>query len=85
MPRTNRRNEQGLFPSEIEIARRLSQEPAAWAAKSRVLERSGLPKVDALMGGRYWPAVLAWWNRRYGLSSTNVFEPDGGENLDALR
>jgi hypothetical protein len=75
----------GLFPSEREIARLLSQDPAAWAAKAMVLERHGLPRVDPLMGGRYWPAVLAWWNRRYGLTTVDVTQPDGDENLDALR
>lgn len=75
----------GLFPSEAEIARRLSQDPAGWRAKAIVLERDGLPRVDPIMGGRYWPAVLAFWNRRYGLSTIDVSQPDGGENLDALR
>jgi hypothetical protein len=76
---------QGLFPCEEEIARRLSQEATAWAAKAIVLERDGLPRVDPVMGGRYWPAVLAWWNQRYGLATLGVSQPDGGENLDALR
>lgn len=37
-----------------------------------------------LQGFRYWPAVLAWWNRRYGLSILNVSQPDGKDDLDAL-
>lgn len=77
-----RRN--GLFPCEAEVARRLSQLPSEWSAKAAVLERDGLPGVDPLMGGRYWPAVLAWWNRRYGISTIEVSQPDGEENLDAL-
>lgn len=80
-----RPTEDGLFPREAEVARRLSQAPGEWAAKAIVLERHGLPRVDPLMGGRYWPAVLAWWNRRYGLSTVNAAQPDGEENLDALR
>ncbi|MGY8707002.1 hypothetical protein RAD16_14790 [Bradyrhizobium sp. 18BD] len=75
----------GLFPCEAEIARRLSQDPKAWAAKAIILERDGLPRIDPVMGGRYWPAVLAWWNRRYGLSILEVSQPDGGEDLDALK
>ena len=39
---------------------------------------------DAVMGGRFWPAVIAFWNRRYGLSNVEAFSPDGEENLDAL-
>ena len=76
---------QGLFPSEAEIARRLSQDAREWAAKAHMLEREGLPRVDPIMGGRFWPAVLAFWNRRYGLSTVQASQPDGEENLDALR
>jgi hypothetical protein len=74
----------GLFPSEAEIARRLSQTPQEWAAKARVLERDGLPRVDPLMGGRYWPAVHAFFHARYGLSRLEAPALDGPENLDAL-
>jgi len=77
--------DQGLFPSETEIARRLSQDPKAWAAKSLMLEREGLPLVDPIMGGRFWPAVHAFWHHRYGLSTVQASQPDGEENLDALR
>lgn len=75
----------GLFPSEVEIARRLSQDANSWRAKAQVLEREGLPRIDPVMGGRYWPAVCAFWNRRYGLSTLEVSQPDGGEDLDELR
>ncbi len=74
----------GLFPCEAEIARRLSQTPFEWAAKATILERDGLPRVDPVMGGRYWPAVHAFWNRRYCLSSIEPSQPDGEENLNAL-
>jgi len=74
----------GLFPSEAEIARRLSQTLPEWTAKALILEREGLIRIDPLMGGRYWPAVIAFWNRRYGLSSIEVSQPDGEENLNAL-
>lgn len=76
---------QGLFPSEAEIARRLSQDPRDWAAKVPLLEREGLPAIDPIMAGRFWPAVLQFWHRRYGLSNVQVSQPDGEENLDALR
>jgi hypothetical protein len=74
----------GLFPCETEIARRLSQDPVAWRDKATVLERDGLPRINPLMGGRYWPAVVAYWNRRYGLSNVEPSQPDGEENLNAL-
>lgn len=75
----------GLFPCETEIARRLSQEPREWPAKAIVLERDGLPAIDPIMGGRYWPAAEAFWHRRYGLISITPSKPDGGEDLNALR
>ena len=80
-----RHRDQGLFPSENEIARRLSQDPKDWPDKEAVLERHGLPRIDPMMGGRYWPAVREFWNRRYGLTSIEAFQPDGEENLDALK
>ncbi|GJE29126.1 hypothetical protein [Methylobacterium organophilum] len=84
MGRRSAHSDEGLFPSETEIARRLSQDPAAWAAKAIVLERDGLPRVDPLMGARYWPAVQAYWDRRYGLSRVGASALDGQENLDVL-
>lgn len=80
----SRARSRGLFPTEAEIARRLSQSPAEWAAKAIVLEREGLPRVDPLMGGRFWPGVQAFFLRRYGLSNIEASNPDGTENLDAL-
>jgi hypothetical protein len=82
--KTSIERKRGLFPNESEIARRLSQNPLDWPAKAIVLERHGLPRIDPLMGGRYWPAVEAYWHRRYGLSSIEVHQPDGKENYDAL-
>lgn len=74
----------GDFPCEAEIARRLSQDPKEWAAKALILERNGLPPIDPLMGGRHWPSVRAFFHRRAGLSSLQVFKPDGEEDLNAL-
>jgi hypothetical protein len=75
----------GLFPDEAEVARRLGQELSDWKAKAIVLERHGLPPIDPLMGGRYWPAVCAFFNRRYGICNVGPTPVDGEENLDALR
>ena len=77
--------ESSLFVTEAQIARRLGQTTREWAAKAEVLERHGLPRRDPLIGGRYWPAIVAFFNRRYGVSNVEVSQPDGGENLDALR
>jgi hypothetical protein len=75
----------GLFLTEAEIARRLGLTRREWAAKAEVLERHGLPRIDPLIGGRYWPAIVAFFDRRYGVSNVEASQPDGGENLDALR
>ena len=85
--RATRRNairSQGLFPCEAETARRLSQRPNDWAAKAQILEREGLPVIDPVMNGRFWPAVKVYWLRRYGLASIEPTPVDGEENLDAL-
>ncbi|MGE3279946.1 MAG: hypothetical protein AB7H90_00940 [Alphaproteobacteria bacterium] len=58
---------QGLFPCEAEIARRLSQSGKRWREIARQLEKEGLPKIDPLMGGRFWPAVVTFFARRYGI------------------
>lgn len=73
-----------LFLDEAEIARRLGQDASAWRGKVVILERDGFPRVDPIMEGRYWPAVVAYWNRRYGLGSISPSAMDGMENLDAL-
>src|SRR5947209_13280981 len=77
--KSRRTRNAGLFPCEAEIARRLSQMPAEWKAKAVILGRDGLPRIDPLMGGRFWPAVEDWWRRRYGLSSIEVPQLDGKE------
>jgi hypothetical protein len=76
---------QGMFPCEDEIARRLSQHPSDWAHMASILEREGLPRIDPLMGGRCWEAVQAFFRKRHGLSSIEIAPIDGEEDLDALR
>jgi hypothetical protein len=48
---------QGLYPCEAEIARRLSQSQKRWRQIAPEFERQGLPKIDPVMKGRFWPAV----------------------------
>jgi hypothetical protein len=83
---------QGLFPCEAEIARRLTQSEKRWRAIARQLEREGLPRVDPLMGGRFWPAVVAFFHVRYGVGAAapggkvviRPGRPDGEEHWDAI-
>ena len=74
---------QGLFPCEAEIARRLSQSEKRWREIARQLERAGLPKIDPVMGGRFWPAVVAFFRAQHGLGNIIPSEPDGEEHWDA--
>jgi hypothetical protein len=52
-----------------------------WRQIAPLLETRGLPKVDHVMGGRYVPAVVAYFNHQYGLDhGGNVpLAPDGVE------
>jgi hypothetical protein len=54
-----------------------------WDKIADLLEIRGLPKIDTLMGGRYVPAVKAFFDRDYGLSVSPLLAPDGAEDLGA--
>jgi hypothetical protein len=74
---------QGLYPGEAEIARRLSQSEKHWRRIAPQLERQGLPKIDPVMRGRFWPAVEAFFRNRHGLNTIpNGWKPDGEEHWD---
>jgi hypothetical protein len=73
---------QGLYPCEAEIARRLSQSEKHWRQIARQLEREGLPKIDPIMKGRFWPAVKAFFRIRHGLVKIPAMQPDGEERWD---
>jgi hypothetical protein len=64
-----------LYPDEAEIARRvLGNRACEWPGKALILERDGLPKIDPLMGGRFWPAVERWFLNRHGLDAEQSLE-----------
>lgn len=76
---------QGLFPCDAEIATRLSIGEDKFRRIVPALEKNGFPPRDVLIGRRYWPAVVAFWHRRYGVGNVSTPSlPDGVENLDAL-
>ncbi|WP_454919270.1 hypothetical protein [Xanthobacter sediminis] len=68
------RGEMPLYPAESDIARAVLGPGRAseWKAMAIVLERQGLPRIDPLMGARYWPAVRAWLDRHNGLATMPV-------------
>lgn len=70
-----------LYLSEPEIAELVLPPTKAreWPDIAAVLEREGLPRIDPIMGGRYWPAVRAWLDRRHGLRKGHVTATADGE------
>jgi hypothetical protein len=58
-----------------------------WRQIAPMLEARGLPRIDQLMGGRYVPAVIAFFDHLYGLDRGGDVPtaPDGMENFEAWR
>ena len=56
-----------------------------WREIAALLESRGLPKMDPLMGGRYVPAIKAFFDREYGIAGTPPTAPDGVEDLGAWK
>jgi hypothetical protein len=61
-----------------------SERVSEWRQMAPLLEARGLPKVDDLMGGRYVPAVKAFFDHTYGLDrgGTPPLAPDGVEEFE---
>jgi hypothetical protein len=59
-----------LYPDEATIAVAVLGQKRAkeWPRIAQHLQdKHGLPPVDAEMGGRFWPAVVAYFRFRHGL------------------
>ena len=58
-----------------------------WRQIAPMLEARGLPKVDPLMGGRYVPAVRAYFDHQYGLDRGGgvPLAPDGVEDFQGWK
>jgi len=54
-----------------------------WKALASACERHGLPKIDAYWGGRYVPAIKAFFDNQYGLATLVPSAPDGVEDDEA--
>jgi hypothetical protein len=63
-----------LYPSESELAIMvLGKRAKDWSRLASYLEdKHGLPRVDELMGGRYWPAVEAYFRVRHGMKADGI-------------
>lgn len=75
------------FASDRELGRALMGSRAVdWPQIATLLEGRGLPTIDALMGGRYVPAVKAFFDRQHGLAGAIApHKPDGVEDLGSWR
>lgn len=59
---------------------------AEWKQMAALLEGQGLPKIDALMGGRYTPAIKAFFDKEYGLTDKAPRRaPSGAEKLGSWK
>jgi hypothetical protein len=68
-----------LFASEADIATALMGPGRVTEFRQIVplLERRGFPTIDGSMGGRYTPAIRAFFDREYGiLGSVQISAPD---------
>ena len=50
-----------------------------FAAMALLQERDGMPKISPVWGGRYVPAVKAFFDNQYGLSAAVPLAPNGVE------
>jgi hypothetical protein len=75
------REPSSLYPDESELAQCiLGKRAKQWSSVVLIWEREGLPRIDPLAGGRFWPAVLAFLDQRHGLRKDQVpANADGGE------
>ena len=67
-----------LYPDEDTIARQVVGPKRAreWPDKARYLEdKEGFPRIDVLMGGRFWPAVVEYFRARHGLMLPGGADP----------
>ncbi|TCA28417.1 winged helix-turn-helix domain-containing protein [Rhizobium leguminosarum bv. viciae] len=73
----------GCFVTEGQLAERLGLTLDQLKIALPAAEKSGFPVKDPLFADRrYWPACVAWLDRRYGLADDKggSFVPDGREH-----
>ena len=60
-----------LFASDAEVGAALlgSKRACEWKGLAPLYERQGLPKIDPVIGGRYVPAIKAFFDKQYGIAT----------------
>ncbi|MCD1267221.1 hypothetical protein B5M44_26220 [Shinella sumterensis] len=72
-----------LFITDAQLAERIGLTTEQMKAKTSVLEKSGFPTKDVMFENRrYWPAVRAWLDRRYGLYCSDVHGPNAPDEQE---
>jgi hypothetical protein len=77
-----------LFATEEQLSAALmgSGKTIEWCQIAPLLERRGFPTVDGLMGGRYVPAVKAFFDREYKVAGAGqVTAPHAPAELGAWK
>jgi hypothetical protein len=80
-----RESNEHLYLDEKEVAKFVlgTRRAKEWPARSLILERRGLPQIDPIMGGRYRPAVKAFFDRLNGLTDRQIpARADGAEGFE---
>jgi hypothetical protein len=74
-----------LFIDDNELRERINPRMGRdrFRAAIKALEADGFPATQKLMGGRYWRAVVAFFDRNHGLSNDRTIDPvqDGPEHF----
>jgi hypothetical protein len=74
-----------LFVNERELHKRLAPHLGrdSFRAAIRNLEADSFPRINKLFRGRYFPAVVAWLDNKYGVGINGSFT-NGPEQFDAF-
>ena len=74
-----------MYLTDTEIRERLNIPERRWRPAVQHFERQGFPRVDPLIGKRYWPAVQAWLLKHYLDAEGRSQDTDESEDWDALK
>ena len=76
-----------LFADDMAIGTALlgPKRAGEFQGQAALLEAKGFPTIDHRFGGRYVPAVRAFFDREYGLSENKPRNPGGAEDASKWR
>ena len=76
-----------LFASDREIGAALLgfERACEWKALAPLYEPKGFPKIDPIIGGRYVPAIKAFFDKQYELGSIIPTASDGTDRPETWK